>query len=379
MMRIASLAPPVAGPSPLTARRAVALFVAASSMFTWQAHASPLTIANFGGANGKAQAEAFQKPFSQRHGVQVLAVEYTGDLAPIRAMVKSGRVEWDVAEVESADLQAGCEAGLFEKIDRASLANATQILPRSVHACGVGAFVWSTVLAYDPAKLKDAPKGWADFWNVDKYPGKRGMRAGARYNLEFALMADGVKRDEVYSTLSTNAGIERAIRKLRALRPHIVWWDAGSQPPKLLASGEVVMSTAFNGRIAVANRNDGAPRLDIAWNDAICELDYWVILKGARNIETARRYLDFVTSEEPQLAFSREIPYGPTNYNAILKYDSGRRVPAGGAHQALIDLSMMSSDLPSAPGNFRKSLAFDTDFWTRNGAAIEKRFNEAMR
>jgi putative spermidine/putrescine transport system substrate-binding protein len=281
--------------------------------------------------------------------------------------------------VESADLLAGCEAGLFEKIERSSLAHASQILPNSVQPCGVGAFVWSTVLAYDPARFKEAPKSWSDFWDVAKFPGKRGMRAGARYNLEFALLADGVKREDVYRTLGTDAGIERAIRKLRALRPHIVWWDAGSQPPKMLASGEVVMSTAFNGRIAVANRTDGAPKLDIVWNDAIGELDYWVILKGARNLDAAKRYLDFATSEEAQLAFSREIPYGPTNYNAILKYDMGRQVPAAAAHQALIDLSMMSSNLPSAPGNFRKSLSFDAAFWTRNGVFIEKRFNEAMR
>lgn len=347
-------------------------------MFTWQTYAGPLTIANFGGANGKAQAEAFQKPFIQRHGGQVVAVEYTGHLAPIRAMVKGGRVEWDIAEVESADLLPGCEAGLFEKIERSGLAHASQLLPRSIHPCGVGAFVWSTVLAYDPINLKDAPKSWSDFWDVAKYPGKRGMRNGARYNLEFALIAHGVRRNDVYRTLGTDAGVERALRKLRALRPHIVWWDAGSEPPKLLSSGEVVMSTAFNGRIAVANRTDSAAKLDIAWTDAIYEFDYWVILKGARNLKMAKRYIDFATSEEAQSAFSREIPYGPTNFNAILKYDTGRRVPAANAHQALIDLSMMSSDLPSAPWNLRKSLSFDAEFWTRNGAVIDKRFNEAM-
>lgn len=345
------------------------------------AHAAPLTIVNFGGANAKAQTEAFQKPFAQRHKAEVAAVEYTGDLAPIRAMVQKKRVEWDIAEVESADLLAGCAEGLFEKIDRSQLANANYLLSGSVHECGVGAFVWSTVLAYDPVRLKEGPRGWSDFWNVTKYPGKRGMRKGPRYNLEFALMADGVRRNEVYATLATQEGLERALRKLKALKLHIVWWESGAQPPKLLASSEVVMSTAFNGRIAVANRDTTSARLEISWADAVYELDYWVILKGAPNRDLARKYIDFATSEDAQLAFSHEIPYGPTNFNAIFKYDTGRRTPSAmmTSHQALIDLSMASSDLPSAPGNLRKSLAFDSEFWIKYGAAIEKRFNDEMR
>lgn len=354
--------------------------MAASTLAMSAARAAPLTIANFGGSNAKAQTEAFQKPFARRHGAEVTAVEYTGDLAPIRAMVQKKRVEWDVAEVESADLLAGCAEGLFEQIDRGQLTSASQLLPGSVHACGVGAFVWSTVLAYDPARLKEGPRGWADFWDVTKYPGKRGMRKGPRYNLEFALIADGVRRREVYTTLATEAGLERALRKLKALKPHIVWWESGAQAPKLLSANEVVMSTAFNGRIAVANRGNSAAPLQISWTDAVYELDYWVILKGAPNREVAKKYIDFATSEDAQLAFSREIPYGPTNFNAILKYDTGRRTSTPGAeHQALVDLSMAGSDLPSAPSNLRKSLAFDPVFWAAHGAAIEKRFNEEMR
>ncbi|MFX6226322.1 extracellular solute-binding protein, partial [Acinetobacter baumannii] len=68
----------------------------------------------------------------------------------------------------------------------------------TVSECGRGAFVWSTVLAYNADKLKTAPTGWADFWDTKKYPGKRGMKKSAQYNLEFALMADGVPTKDVY-------------------------------------------------------------------------------------------------------------------------------------------------------------------------------------
>lgn len=360
--------------------RVLALAVAcAASANLLPAHAAGLTIANFGGANANAQAVAFQRPFAQRNNVVATAVEYDGSLSTIRAMLKKGAFDWDVVEVESTDLLAGCEAGLFESVDQSTLPHAPQLLPGSVQSCGVGAFVWSTVLAYDPTRFKDAPKSWQDFWDVAKFPGKRGMRAGPRYNLEFALMADGVPRDEVYRELGTEAGLARAIKKLNALRPYIVWWTSGAQPPKRLAAGEVVMSTAFNGRIAVANREDPTSRLEIAWPGAIYELDYWVIPKGTPRKDLARQYIAYATTEDAQLAFSREIPYGPTNMNAILKYDTGRHAQSTSTHQALVDLSMLGSELPSAPGNLRKALAFNPNFWIKHGAAIEKRFAEAVQ
>jgi putative spermidine/putrescine transport system substrate-binding protein len=335
----------------------------------------PLTVANFGGANGKAQEVAFLKPFTRASNIEARGLEYSGELAPIRAMVQARKVEWDVVEVESADLKAGCEAGVFERIERSKLANAGMLLPGAVHECGVGAFVWSTVLAYDGTKLKEAPRGWADFWDVKRFPGKRGLRKGARYNMEIALMADGVNRREVYTLLATEAGVKRALAKLEQLKPHVVWWESGSQPPQRLAAGETVMSTAFNGRIAAANR-DAATPLGIAWADALYELDYWVIPKGAPRREQSLAFINFATSEDAQLAFSREIPYGPTHMNAVLRYDTGRARPA--ASGIVADLSMSSSDLPSAPGNLRRAVAFDAAFWTKHGLALDKRFAAAM-
>lgn len=337
--------------------------------------AQALTIANFGGANGKAQETAFIEPFMRANKVQARGVEYSGELSPIRAMMNNRKIEWDVVEVESTDLKAGCDAGLFERIDRASIPHAGLLLPGTVQDCGVGAFVWSTVMAFDPARFKDQPRSWQDFWDVQRFPGKRGLRKGARYNLEIALMADGMHRREVYAALATDAGVHRALAKLEALKPHIVWWEKGAQPPQRLGSGETSMTTAFNGRIAAANRERAAP-LAISWPDAIYELDYWVIVKGAPRKELARAFINFATSEEAQVAFSREIPYGPTHFNAILRYDTGRGRLSASAPVA--DLSMAGSDLPSAPGNMRRALAFDPGFWARHGAALEKRFAERL-
>jgi putative spermidine/putrescine transport system substrate-binding protein len=340
------------------------------------AQSQPLVVANFGGANGKAQDVAFLKPFTQASKVATKGVEYDGDLGPVRKMVQARKVDWDVVEVESSELTIGCKEGLFEAVDKTKLPHASMLLAGSVQECGVGAFVWSTVMAYNSATLKTAPRSWADFWDVKKFPGKRAMRKGARYNLEFALMADGVHRRDVYTLLGTEAGVQRALDKLQQLKPHIVWWESGSQPPKALASGEWVMSTAYNGRISAAVA-DGASGLTIAWNDAIYDLDYWAIVKGSPRADQARAFVNFATTDAAQLAFSREITYGPTNYSAILAYDTGRKRAPDDKH--LIDLSMAPSDLPSAPGNLRRSLAFSPSYWVANGAPIEKKLADLLK
>jgi len=191
-----------------------------------------LTVVNFGGANGNAQKVAYFGPYEKASGNKVIGVEYNGEQAKIKAMVEAKKVTWDVVEVESPDVARGCDEGLFEKLDYSKIGNKADFSPKAaVTDCGVGIFVWSTVMAYNGDKLKDGPKTWADFWDTTKFPGKRGLRKGARYNVEFALMADGVKPADVYKVLATKEGADRAFKKLTELKPNIQWWEAGAQPP----------------------------------------------------------------------------------------------------------------------------------------------------
>ena len=314
-----------------------------------------LTVVNFGGANGAAQRKAFTEPFEKSAGVKVVPVEYNGEQAKVKAMVEAKKVTWDLVEVESPDANRGCDEGLFEKMDWSQVGNKADFQPAAVTECAVGIFVWSTVLAYDGDKLKDAPKNWADFWDVKKYPGKRGMRKGARYNLEFALLADGVAPGEVYKVLGTPAGADRAFKKLTELRPHIQWWEAGAQPPQFLVAGDVVMSTAYNGRIDAAQR-EGKP-LKITWSGGIYDLDYWVIPKGTPNKALAMKYIAFASTPEAQAEYAKNISYGPTNNKALSKLDA-----------------KVLAQLPTSPANAKDSLQFNIRFWADQGEVLEKRF-----
>ncbi|GIZ12732.1 ABC transporter substrate-binding protein [Pseudomonas sp. NCCP-436] len=314
-----------------------------------------LTAISFGGASKVAQTKAFYDPFEKATGHKVLGGEYNGEMARVKAMVDTRSVSWNLVEVESPELARGCDEGLFEELDPSLAGNADDFIEGAIQPCGVGFFVWSTVLAYNADKLASAPQGWVDFWDVNKYPGKRGLRKGAKYTLEFALMADGVPVKDVYKVLATKEGQDRAFRKLDELKPHIQWWEAGAQPPQYLVSGDVVMSSAYNGRIAAVQDESN---LQVVWNGGIYDFDSWAIPRGAKNIELAKEFLSFTLTPEAQKTFAENIAYGPANKHAIDLLSPER-------------VSLM----PTAPENIANQVAIDVTFWADYGEQLEQRFN----
>jgi putative spermidine/putrescine transport system substrate-binding protein len=157
----------------------------------------------------------------------------------------------------------------------------------------VGAIIYNLVLAYDGDKMKTAPNGWADFFDSKKVPGKRAIRNGAKWNLEIALIADGVPAKDVYKVLRTPEGVERAFKKLDTIKPDLVFWKSGAQPPQMLAAGDVVMTTAYNGRITAANEKD-KKNFKMVWKDTPYTMDSWVIMKGTPNKANAEKLVEFM-------------------------------------------------------------------------------------
>jgi putative spermidine/putrescine transport system substrate-binding protein len=321
------------------------------------AQGRPLSVVSWGGAYQDAQKEVYFKPFMQKSGVKMVDESWDGGIGVLRAKMQGGANNWDVVQVESEELALGCEEGLFEKIDWAKLGGKDKYLKDAVSDCGVGSIVYNFVLGYDGDKIKDAPKGWADFWDVKKYPGKRALRKGPKTNLEIALIADGVPPADVYKVLSTPAGVDRAFNKLTQLKPNLIWWEKGAQPPQMLASGEAAMVSAYNGRIAAANKTD-KKNFKMVWNGSLYTVDSWVIMKGSPNKAAAEQFLVFVNDPQNQKNLPPRIPYGVTHNAAT----------------ALVDKAVLP-DLPTNPANLNKSLYINDKFWLENLDKLNQRFN----
>ena len=314
-----------------------------------------LSIMSFGGAYQAAQHKAAFEPYTAKTGVKINEQEYGGEIAKIKAMIQSGNVTLDVVDVDAPTLQQGCDEGIYEKIDWSQIGPQSEWLPGTTSECGVGTIVYSTMLAYDGAKLKDGPTRIADLFDTAKFPGKRGLWKNPATNLEFALLADGVKPADVYKTLSTKDGLDRAFRKLDTIKKDIVWWEAGAQAPQLLASGEVVMTTAWNGRIYNANKE--GKQFRIVWDNQILDSNYWAIPKGAKNVKGSMDFIKFAVAPDNLANMTKYIPYGPVRTSAA-KFVA----PADAAN------------LPTSPQNLTTSLTLDNAFWGDKGDEIRKRF-----
>lgn len=330
----------------------------AVTLLSSQVQARDLTIVGWGGSSQAAQDEAFFKPYQEESGKKLLTESYNGELAKVKAMVESGDVTWDLVVMEAPELENACDEGIVEPIEWDKLGGEEQMLPDAVMGeCGVGAYVWSNVLAYDKAKLgEDGPKTWADFWNVEKWPGKRALRKSAKVSLEIALLADGVPAADVYKTLATKEGVDRAFKKLGEIKEHIQWWESGAQPPQWLAAGDVVMTSAYSGRIATAV--DEGRDFATVWDGQIYAIDGWALVKGSPNKEQAYDFLKVANDPEKQVVFASKIPYGPTHKDAVSK------APA--------DVTVR---LPTNPDYLKNAVSIDTDFWIENVEELSQRFN----
>ena len=330
-----------------------------------------ITVVSWGGAYTKSQVEAYHKPWMASTGNKIISEDYNGGLAEVKAQVEAGNVTWDIVDVELSDAVRGCDEGLFETIDASILPAAPDGTPAmedfiegTMHECAVANIVWSTIFAYDTTVLPEGPTTLADFFNLEKFPGKRGLRKSPKANLELALMADGVPADKVYEVLSTPEGVDRAFAKLDSIKSEVVWWEAGAQPPQLLADGEVVMTTAYNGRIFNAVAAEDKP-FNIVWDGQIWDLDLWAIPKGAPNKEAAMNFLAFSTATEQLAAQAAWISYGPARKSST---------PLIGSYNSKPDLAM-GPQMPTAPENFENALQNDFEFWADNQDELNERFN----
>ncbi|MCB2055363.1 MAG: ABC transporter substrate-binding protein [Geminicoccaceae bacterium] len=333
--------------------------LAAAALVATPALARDLTVTSFGGAYQDAQREVYFEPFTEATGIPLIEDSWNAGIGTLRAKAE-GEGTWDVVQVESEELVLGCEEGMFEPLDWQALGGEDAYLDAAVHECGVGTIVWATIMAFDGAKFADgeAPQSWADFFDTGKFPGKRGLRKGPRGTLEFALMGDGVPPEQVYEVLATDEGVDRAFAKLESIKDDLIWWEAGAQPPQLLASGELVMTSAYNGRITAANESDNR-EFEIAWPAGfIYQIDSLVVMANSPMKEQAMELVAFMSAPENQSKLPAKIPYGPTNKKAI------EQVP-----------SEVAPNTPTAPENLEHGVNYDRAFWVDHVEQLNERFN----
>ncbi|WP_319522435.1 extracellular solute-binding protein [uncultured Desulfosarcina sp.] len=324
-----------------------------------------LTIVSWGGAFTKSNILAQVEPYEEETGVEVEVLDYNGGLKEIRAQVSSYNTKWDLVDMYLPDVIRASKEGLLEKIDISSMPYAPDgtaaqkdFIEGTLTDYAVGNTVSANVFVYkNNTFTKKQPETIQDFFDINAFPGKRGLRSSARINLEWALIADGVPLNEVYKTLTKKEGLERAFKKLDSIKSHIVWWESGAEPIEFLDEGRVVMTSAWNGRVQSAI--DGGKDLTIIWDGQVWEFDLWCIPKRTRdeNLNQIMDFLKFATDTQRLADLTKYIAYSPARKSSFESLS-----PA------------VKEKLPTATKNSKNSLKLDGMWWAENQQKMDEAF-----
>lgn len=324
-----------------------------------------LTVTTWPGPYGRAQANAMFHPFGEKQRVDVRIAEYDGGLDHLRNEMRTRDYDWDVVDFELADAVRACHEGLLAHVDPSRLPDGANgasarvdFMPGANGPCWVGSVVYAQVIAYAPHRFTAPPKRAADFFDTADFPGGRALHRGsAKLNLELALLADGVSPDNVYPTLSTPAGIKRALNKLSTIRSSIAWWSKPSEALDMLEDGRASMTTALNSDVFDAQIRGRS--VGVIWDRQLDELDVFGVPAGDPRQNLAMSFVRFATGTVPLARVADWLPFGPARRSALPLVGDN---PERGIR--------MTPYLPTAPRNSSTAFSVNDEWWREHGPAI---------
>lgn len=338
--------------------------------------ADSMTIVSWGGAYSNSQLKAYHEPYSEATGVEIINDESSAEaVAKLRAMEEAGNVTWDVVDVVAADAIRLCDEGLAMEIDAdTQLAPAPDGTPASedfgdllVSDCFIPQIVYSTTFGYrtDVADWNGAvPEDVCAVFDTETFPGKRALEKRPINNVEWALMCDGVTPEDVYDLLATDEGVDQALAKLDTIRDDVIWWSAGAETPQLLADGEIVMGSTYNGRLFSVIEEQDQP-VAMLWDAQVFDLDGWIIPTGLSEERQARalNYIMYATDTQRLADQAKYISYGPARQSSA---------PLVGQHADLgID---MAPHMPTDPDNAKNTFLYNYEWWADNRDDLDQKF-----
>lgn len=335
---------------------------------------SEMTIVSWGGSYSASQLKAYHEPYSADTGVTIINDESSPEaVAKMRAMNEAGNVTWDLVDVVAADAIRLCDEGLAKEIDHdAVLAAAPDGTSATedfgdliVSNCFIPQIVYSTTFGYRTDMVGDTPptKVCAVF-DTDMYPGKRTLEKRPINNMEWALLCDGVAKDDIYDVLATDAGVDQALAKLDTIKDDVIWWSSAAEAIQYLADGEVVMGSTYNGRLFSAIVEQNQP-IGMLWDAQVFDLDGWVVPAGLSDEREARvmDYLNFATDTQRLADQAKYISYGPARLSSA---------PLVSKHAELgIE---MAPHMPTDPNNAKNTFLFNYEFWADYRDDIDGKF-----
>lgn len=352
---------------------AMALSVGATSA---QDMANEMVVVSWGGAYQASQVNAYLNPYGEMTGINIITDESSPDaVARLRAMAEANNLTWDLVDVEAADAMRLCDEGLAMVIDHDEMlaaapdgTSATEDFGDTIASeCFIPQIVFSTTFGYRTDMVPEGvepPTDACAVFDLETYPGRRALNRRPVGNMEWALLCDGVEMADVYDTLETEEGIQRAFAMLDTIKDQTIWWAAAAETPQLLADGEVFMGSTYNGRLFAAIAEQDQP-IGMAWGYQMLDLDGWVVPTGLPEDRLAR-VMDFLywgTDTQRLADQAQYISYGPARASSQ---------PYVSTHATLgIE---MGPHMPTAPENMEGAFVTNYLWWADYRDEMDARF-----
>jgi putative spermidine/putrescine transport system substrate-binding protein len=307
---------------PISRRAALGLATLAATRPGFAQGGGTLSFVNNGGVIAEASRRVWYEPFARQRGLRVIEDNWNQEYARLRSQIETNQLRWDVVEITYNNMALACDEGFIEQVDWSRHMDVKPFESSGgVTECAVPIMSVVGALTYDGDRIREnPPRTWQDFWNVRQWPGKRGLLYRASM-LEIALMADGVPPAQVLDVISAPGGIDRGFRKLDEIKPHIQWWRSGAESTQMLATGEVAMVYAWNGRVASANQRDRRNFRMSFDNGFVLGNQYLAIMKGTPRRDLAIEFIRWATSPQVLADFAKEMMYGPPSEAAMRLLD----------------------------------------------------------
>lgn len=334
---------------------------------------STVRVVSWGGQFQADLIESWVQPASKAANVSLQTETWDGDYGALTTRIEKHLNTWDLIHVELFFVKNPRSRNLFEAFPNRSLETlgdairndeSTSSLVASGYAVPVLEYAY--VLAgrrgnngaYDPATLN-----WAQFWDIKKIPGRRGLRDFPVGNIEVSLASLGHNsRSYLYSETDPaeiRKKVTEALERLTEISPVVVWWKTGDALQQGLESGDMILAGAWSGRVLAAFRT-ACPRVTevtqcvIAANPstAFISTDWWVIPKGAPHAKGADRLISSM--------FSPALTAGAIDFSK----KQGYAVPINTG----IDSDTVSSHYLTLGSSANSEAAgrIDEEFWSTN-------------
>jgi len=315
------------------------------------AQAKELVLVNWGGDAITAYGAAYGEAFTKDTGI-VVKMDGSGPTeGAVATQFKSGKPTWDLVDIDPFSAITLGAQGMLEPIDYA-VVDKTKFRPGFGWEYAASTYFFSYVIAYDTATHATAPTGMVDFFDVEKFPGKRSLYKWGVGVWEAALLADGVTPDKLYPL-----DLKRAHDKIAAFKEHVVsYWGGGAESQSVLLNGEASMAIIWSTRGSLIEKDSG-DQIKFIWDQGVIAPGALAVLKGnPGGKEAAMKFIASTQDPQKELVMFEKLGQGPANpaADAMIADDQKRYNPVD-------------------PANMPKQIALDMNWYAENyGKALDE-------